>query len=209
MPFVLASLIFAVSLSLLPYTEPPEDLPPDSSPRTHLDRLSRAKEGNWRDWTHPLRVHAEDEDGPLDPVGDAEGRKRALVDVCARNSESVRLNPDEQTGPTGAMGKSIEMETEMPTTCLGLNVALPPSAHGLYTPPTTPQPTSAPAFKTQPPHPFDPPELGNITHPDYPGVSPPSPRRPDSGHRRSASLPTPLTSTERSHRAVFPSEAVS
>jgi hypothetical protein len=76
MPFVLASLIFAVSLSLLPYTEPPEDLPPDSSPRTHLDRLSRAKEGNWRDWTHPLRVHAEDEDGPLDPVGDAEGRDR-------------------------------------------------------------------------------------------------------------------------------------
>ncbi|GFZ49778.1 hypothetical protein JCM24511_07181 [Saitozyma sp. JCM 24511] len=203
MPFVLASLIFAVSLSLLPYTEPPEDLPPDSSPRTHLDRLSRAKEGNWRDWTHPLRVHAEHEDGSLDPLGDGEGRKGALVDG-SKESGLVQLNPDEQTGPTGAMG-SIEMETEMPVTGLGLNIALPPSAHGLYTPPTTPQPTSAPTFKTTPPHPFDSPELGYITHSDY-QVTPPSPRRPDSAHRRSASLPTPATSPERSHRAVFPSE---
>lgn len=122
MPFVLASLIFAVSLSLLPYTEPPEDLPPDSSPRTHLDRLSRAKEGNWRDWTHPLRVHAEDEDGSLDPLGDGEGRKGALVDG-SKEPGLVQLNPDEQTRPTGAMG-SIEMETEMPVTGLGLNIAL-------------------------------------------------------------------------------------
>jgi hypothetical protein len=135
MPFVLASLIFAVSLSLLPYTEPPEDLPPDSSPRTHFDRLNHAKDGNWRDWTHPLRVHAEDEDEDdlRDPVGDGQGEKRALVDGCPKDSDVVRLIRDEHTDATGEMGRPIEVE--MPITGLGLNIALvslPRSHHLIF-----------------------------------------------------------------------------
>jgi hypothetical protein len=64
MPLILASLVFAISLSLLPSTEPPEPLPCNgegengsgghgASSSAAGMRLKRAREGDWKDWTHP------------------------------------------------------------------------------------------------------------------------------------------------------------